>query len=111
MNITLNLNEIGILKDSKKRVKKSQVALDAQVVKDSNYYCPVMDGTLRRSATRSQYGSGVVKWDTVYAARQYYEDDNKSKDQNPNARAGWFEEAKATKKKKWEELADSEYNK
>jgi len=111
MTLKLDLRKEQILAESKKRTMDAQRALDVQVIKDSNYYCPEADGTLKRSALKSQPGSGVVKWDEKYAARQYYELPNKSKDANPNARMEWFEEAKATKKESWEKLANAEYHK
>lgn len=99
-----------VFAEKKKRIAKAQYALDVQVVKDSNFYCPEMDGTLKRSATRSKYGSGVVKWDTAYASDQYNRKPNKSKDKNPNARMEWFEEAKGTKKETWLRVANDKYN-
>ena len=111
MKALLVFNIQKILREKKRKIGIAQRALDIQVVKDSNYYCPEMDGTLKRSALRSEYGSGNIKWDTVYANAQYYGNPNKSRDKNPNARMMWFEEAKATKKTNWLRLANDKYNK
>ena len=107
----LEFNTILIEKTIKARITSVQAILDIQVLKDSNYYIPFMDGTLRASGLQSDFGSGEISWNTPYAARQYYEAPNKSKDENPNARMKWFEEAKATKKKSWEKLSNEQYNK
>jgi hypothetical protein len=81
---------------------QAQTALDVQVVKDSNYFCPVDEGTLQRSAlTASRFGSGEVQWDIPYAHAQYWGLPNKSKDINPNARMKWFEEANTLYAKDW----------
>ncbi len=106
--VDFNTREVG---DSLRRgIDKVQVALDVQIAKDSNYYCPVADGTLRSSVLRSDFGSGKLVWDTDYAEKQYYGYPNKSTDVNPNARMQWFEEAKAQKKKEWEALANEKFN-
>lgn len=110
MGHKLDFNVNKILAEKKRRIGLAQKAIDIQVVKDSNYYCPEMDGTLKRSALSSEYGTGVVRWDTPYAGAQYNGLPNKSKDKNPNARMKWFEEAKGAKKKKWLELANVKYN-
>ena len=92
------------------RVRKAQYLLDQQVIKDSNLYCPQDTGDLQDSALKPQ-PLGTVVWDVEYAKRQYYEDNNKSKDLNPRASMKWFEVAKTEKKKEWEKLANDEYNK
>lgn len=88
------------------KIGAAQAALDTQVIKDSNYYCPFDEGTLQSSAlTASEIGRGRVLWATPYARRQYYELPNKSHDKNPNARMKWFEEAKARNKAAWLAIA------
>ena len=89
--------------------RRAQFLLDQQVAKDSNYYCPEdlgysggLMGSVEPSATE---GKGVLVWNEPYAAAQYYDLPNKSKDKNPNARMKWFEAAKAVCKKKWERVA------
>lgn len=93
----------------KARVSKSQVALDVQVLKDSNYYCPDRQGTLMRSGVIAS-GGGEVRWETPYAKRQYNFYEKKSKHKNPNASTKWFERAKSVKIKEWEAIANREYN-
>lgn len=90
-------------------IGRAQAALDVQVIKDSNFYCPQAEGTLQASAlTTSEIGKGRVLWATPYARRQYYEAPNKSKDKNPNARMKWFEEAKARQRENWLSIARRE---
>ena len=91
------------------RTKKAQFLLNQQVIKDSNYYCPEDVGTLQDSAIMGGDNS-TVEWDISYAKAQYYEDNNKSKDKNPNASMKWFEVAKSEKLKEWEKVANDEYN-
>lgn len=82
--------------------KRAQLAIDEQVIKDSNFYCPEADAFLKDSViTASRPGEGLVAYDTIYAAAQYYMMPNKSKDKNPNARMKWFEEAKAQRSTYW----------
>ena len=88
-----------------------QPALDIQVLKDSNFFAPDDTSNLIDSGVRgTRPGSGNVIWDAIYARRQYNEDNNKSKDNNPNASFEWFEKAKKLKKKKWIKLANGEYS-
>lgn len=91
-----------------KRIRKAQQALDVQVLKDSNYYCPVDSGTLQRSAVISS-GGGEIVWNQEYANYQYYTDNKKSKDVNPNASMKWFEKAKVQMRKAWVELVNRVY--
>lgn len=106
MKITLDKSKI--INKVKRVSKEVQFVIDEQVIKDSNYYCPEAEGTLKKSAiTSSDVGSGKVKWNTPYAKRLYYGEDYKfSKDRNPNARAKWFEEAKSKHKKEWLEIGN-----
>lgn len=90
---------------------RTQKVLDAQVLKDSNYYIPKRDGDLERSSLASPIGSGYLIWDIAYARAQYHGLPNKSKDVNPNASTKWFERAKVVKLKEWEALANREYSK
>lgn len=89
-------------------IHKAQMKLDQQVITDSNFYCPLKTGTLQKSAIiNTVLGSGLVKWRTPYARRQYYGVGfDRSKDPNPNACAKWFEAAKARKLKDWEKLVN-----
>lgn len=89
-------------------IGKAQAALDIQVIKDSNFFCPHDQGTLQASAlTASNIGQGSLMWATPYARRQYYEAPNKSHDMNPNARMKWFEEAKAIHLADWLGVAEA----
>lgn len=103
--ITVRYHDYGIKSKLTKKLKGAQGPLDLQVAKDSNFYVPVDTHNLEDSVQRSPFGSGRVVWDTPYAAKVYYGTEmHFSKDQNPNARALWFEEAKATKAGEWADL-------
>jgi hypothetical protein len=86
-----------------------QAALDAQILKDANYFCPEDKGDLQSSAVReSRIGEGELVWATPYARRLYYNPQfNFSKDRNPNARGKWFEAAKAANFRAWERIAQA----
>lgn len=106
------LNEFEIEQKISKRMRGVQAKLDIQVLKDSNYYCPMYTGTLMKSGILNTVaGSGKVVWNTPYAKAQYYGLENKSKQHNPNATSKWFEVAKARRKKEWEKLVNDEYRK
>ena len=101
LNVTVDLNKLKPNLD--KRVKKMQLILDTQVIKDSNFYAPQMDGALQNSVLiASQIGSGILMWDMPYARRLYYNPQyNFSTDRNPNAQGLWFEAAKAERISEW----------
>lgn len=89
-------------------IHKAQMKLDAQVLADSNFYCPLKDGALQKSGIiYTVIGSGLVKWRTPYAYSQYHRlDFDHSQQKNPNACAKWFEAAKARKMEQWRKLVD-----
>lgn len=109
-NATITFDVAAALAKRRSLITKAQVALDEQVIKDSNVFCPQAEGTLQKSAIlNSQIGKGLVIWGTAYAHRLYHHPKyNFSKDKNPNARGKWFEEAKARHVKDWLELATEE---
>lgn len=93
-----------------KAIKRAQMKLDTQVITDSNYFVPKNTTTLEKSAViNTVIGSGIIKWRTPYARRQYYGIDfDHSKQKNPNACAKWFEAAKARWLEKWRKLVNDE---
>jgi len=108
MNIKIELNEQGVKRKVLNNVQRVQGILDLQVLKDSNYFCPHLEGDLiDKSSVESP---GVLIWDSGYAKRQYYDFPNKTKDKNPNASMKWFEKAKAEKIETWTKVANAEYN-
>lgn len=91
----------------KKATKLAQIAIDEQVLKDTNDFAPFDTGNLINSSLRSSMiGQGRLVWDTPYARRLYYNPQyNFSKDQNPKAGGLWFERAKAKHRRQWAETA------
>lgn len=88
----------------------AQKKLDAVVLQDSNYFCPLDTGTLQKSGIiHSVLGSGLLEWKTPYARSQYYDIKYKKHDRNPNATMKWFESAKARYLEKWRRLIHAEY--
>lgn len=91
---------------------RAQKILDARVLQDSNFYCPMKNGILQKSGiVHTVIGSGRVVWQTPYARRQYYgESFDHSQGRNPNARCKWFEAAKAKNLKLWVDITNGEFN-
>lgn len=87
-------------------MEKGQIILDTQVLKDSNHYAPMDEGTLIGSGIRfTQPGTGKIIWETPYARRLYYNPQyNFSRDSNPNAQGLWFEAAKSRHLKDWQRI-------
>lgn len=92
------------------RLVKTQMVLDQEVAKDSNYFAPEDQGYLKDSVYL-RLTPGTLVWDIMYARVLYYGlEYNFSKDKNPNARAKWFEWAKTANLKKWVRIANNEYH-
>ena len=101
-NVKSTLKETGIKVDIEAKARQVQAPLDALIMADSNYFCPIKTGTLQKSAIiNSRLGSGELVWKTPYARRQYYEYSKPPYQPNPNACGRWFEAAKARWLEKW----------
>lgn len=110
-NVTVEMNGQKTKDRITKRIENIQGVLDAQIMKDSNFYCPMYTGTLIKSVIISSVlGSGLLTWNTPYAKAQYYGFPNKYKLKNPNATQKWFEAAKASKLKSWVKLVNERYS-
>lgn len=100
--VTVTFNVPKALAIRREMIKGAQAALDIQVLKDSNYFCPQAEGDLIKSSiAQSRIGEGLLIWATPYAHAQYYGLPKKSLDVNPNARMKWFEEAKSRHLDDW----------
>jgi Minor capsid protein len=112
LNIKVNFDPNAAADKVDKALAKAQHALDQQVLKDSNYFIPMDTGELMRSSLRaSKIGEGYLCWDTPYARRLYYNPQyNFRKDENPNARGLWFEEAKAIHYHEWQRIAQQTFD-
>lgn len=112
MQININVNKI--YKNKHDLIKKNQILMEEQIIKDSNYYVPVRDHYLETSVINdwaSHKGKGFLKWNVPYAHRLYEgEKFNFSKDKNINARYHWFEEAKKNKLKTWLKIGNGGFN-
>lgn len=108
IRVNIQLDTQAIESKVLEATEKAQFALDQQVLKDSNFYIPKDTGELERSSIRfSRPGEGHIEYNTPYARRIYYGVDfNFSKDVNPNARALFFEEAKARHVRDWARIVE-----
>lgn len=96
------LNDAGIKADIEAKARQVQAPLDALIMADSNFFCPLKTGKLQQSAIiNSRIGSGVLIWRTPYARRQYYDYHKPPYQPNPNACGKWVEAAKARWLEKW----------
>lgn len=101
-NVKTALNSAEIKADLEATTRQVQAPLDALILQDSNFFCPIKTGTLQKSAIiNSRLGSGELVWKTPYARRQYYEYSKPPYQPNPNACGKWFEAAKARWFEKW----------
>ena len=101
-NVKTALNSAEIKADLEATTRQVQAPLDALILQDSNFFCPIKTGALQKSAIiNSRLGSGELVWKTPYARRQYYEYSKPPYQPNPNACGKWFEAAKARWLEKW----------
>ena len=112
MNVQVQFDTAAVAQKIENRLNTVQAMLDVQVLKDSNYFCPMDTGMLKNSGILATVpGSGKVIWNTPYAHEQYYGRPNKSHQKNQNACMRWFESAKAKWSKAWERLINDGYKK
>ena len=101
-NVKTTLNSAEIKADLEAKARQVQAPLDALILQDSNFFCPIKTGTLQKSAIiNNRIRSGELVWRTSYARRLYYEYEKPAHQANPNACAKWFEAAKARWLEKW----------
>ncbi|WP_342045919.1 minor capsid protein [Bacillus sp. OTU530] len=112
MNIKVDFDPNKVSAKLQKALDQAQMALDQQVLKDSNYYIPKDTTNLEQSSIRTSHiGEGLLIWDTPYARRLYHHPEyDFSQDKNPNASGLWFEYAKAAKGDHWVRLAQQTFN-
>lgn len=111
IDVTTHYDLGKMLSKSKSAKAKLQLIYSDQVLKDSNKYAPLRDGFLIASGfTHSNLTTGMLKWQTPYARRLYYNPQyNFSTDKNPLAGGLWFERAKKQHKGDWEGLVKRGY--
>lgn len=105
-HVEVKIDHKLIMERIEKEVSSLQGELDALVLQDSNFFCPLETGGLQKSAIiDTTLGKGLLIWNTPYARRQYYgEHFDHSKQRNKNACSKWFEAAKARYLPKWEKF-------
>jgi len=111
MATKVSFDKSKVKKDIEMRMVPVQKRLDAQVMKDSNYFIPKETGTLEKSVFGSVLGSGILTWAVDYAKKMYNFGGKLSKETNPNASIKWFEVAKVRFTEKWTRMVNNEYRK
>lgn len=82
----------------------AHAALDAQIIKDTTPFVPMVTGMLASSPIRNKV-VGVITYDTPYARRLFYGITfNFTKTFHPAAGPQWTERSKSLWMKKWTEL-------
>lgn len=106
VQLKMELNPSSVVEKRAPLFVAAQAMLDYQVLKDSNMFAPKADGFLRASGRIER--PGVLSWNTPYARRQYYLDEEVKGTINyttPMTMAKWFEYAKAKFNKQWTQIA------
>lgn len=113
MAVKVKTDFSGAFKKVKAKAERTQMILDQQIVKDSNFYAPFADGLLIGSSLiASEFGKGKLVWDTPYARKLYWNPEyNFSTDKNSKAGGKWFERAKSEHLSEWLQIAQSEVKK
>lgn len=102
MKVTYNFDQNKCQASFLASASLAQKWLDNEVIKDTDKYVPMLDGTLKDSAVRNSIiGSGIITYNTPYARRQYYSLPKKSKSRHPLAVMRWFETSKGVNLSKW----------
>ena len=106
MPVVIEFNCEDIIRRFEERNSLAVAALCQQILKDSNFYCPLDQGTLQASALiSSDSDRGIISWETPYAAKLYYGIDfNFDVSSNPNAQAMWFHKGKDVHLNEWIEV-------
>ena len=110
IRIDFDISAIDTLKEKlSSRRNKAQEVLDSAVMKDTDPFVPMRQGTLASSVLRStNAGSGEVVYDTPYARHMYYGVHYKtgtpfkySTLKHPLACKEWIKASKAVNMEKW----------
>ncbi len=101
VKISLNLNIAATEERLKKAAEKAILVTSEAALQDCNYYCKQdQEGLIGSSLTHSEPEKGILRWQTIYARKQYYLDAAR-KDKNPNARKMWAHHAASVHGSEW----------
>ena len=85
--------------------KKALPLLSNEILRDCNEFCKFRDGTLRASSQwASNLDEGKLRWDTVYARRQYWAIPTAYE---PGTCWQWCEAAKGAYYQRWSDQANA----
>lgn len=92
--------------------ERARTMMTLAAIGDTRPYVPKLSGALVASGDKaSQPSRGLIIYDTEYARAQYYGLPNKTRQHHPQATKQWFEPSKAANKRRWQQVASSEYRK
>ena len=104
--ILIDIDVPKITRKVKRAWEKGLGQLSEEILNDCNQYCKEKTGALIASSLRaSKPENGELIWDTIYAARQYYEIPTAHTDVNPDASWKWCDVAKSKQQDQWNKQA------
>lgn len=105
--ILIQIDVDKITRKVRKAWDKGLAQLSEEILNDCNQYCKEQTGALIASSlTASKPEKGELVWNTVYAARQYWEIPTAHTDVNPKASWKWCDVAKANHLEQWQTQAN-----
>lgn len=108
MAVRIEINEDSIKAKMDSAWKSGREMLCSQILRDCNLYCKEDTGMLIMSSLiHSRLDEGLLIWNTVYAARQYYEIPTAYHDVNSQAVWRWCEVAKQNHLGEWQRQAQA----
>lgn len=102
MSVTININKQRIFGRVDKAWAKTLPDITREIRDDANEYVKVQNRALYASALEhSELDQGIIRWQTPYAKRQYWEIETAYTEQNPRATWKWFHVAKQRHLDRW----------
>ena len=102
MSVTININKQRIFGRVDKAWAKTLPDITREIRDDANLYVKVDVGPLRDSSLiHSELDKGIIRWQTPYAKRQYWEIETAYTVKNPRATWKWFHVAKQRHLDRW----------
>lgn len=106
MSVKVYMDRLKLIDKVDNAWKKALPELTGEILDDMNQYIKWDTGTMAQSAyLHSEFERGLIRWQTPYVRRQYYEIKTAIPDMNARATWKWAEVAKAELREKWQRQA------